>query len=84
MPKKRDGTMCPGFAWIGQSWEHCDNCSQAAWDHDGMQHLKPDAGPFDCYADEWETRPWSDEIIGRWLQHGIIDRRRALELLKAE
>lgn len=24
---------CPGFAWIGQPFNWCDNCSEPYWEH---------------------------------------------------
>jgi hypothetical protein len=36
---------CRGFWWIGQAFEHCDNCGGDIREHDGLHHTP--GGPFD-------------------------------------
>lgn len=28
-----DRPVCEGFAWIGQSFAHCDRCGHPYWEH---------------------------------------------------
>jgi hypothetical protein len=51
----RARTACPGFHWIGQTWEHCDECGRPWHEHEGMLRPKPGSGIFD---NEWEVVPW--------------------------
>lgn len=51
--------VCPGFQWIGQSFEHCDGCGEPYWEHEYDQRIKRDKGPFD--DDLWDYVPISAE-----------------------
>lgn len=51
---------CDSFYWIGQSWEHCDNCGRPWHEHKGLRTLRKEASPFGpVKGDEWYTMPWS-------------------------
>jgi hypothetical protein len=47
---------CRGFHWVGQSWEHCDQCGRPWQEHEGMVRPAPGAGPF---SNETIIVPWS-------------------------
>lgn len=36
---------CPAFAWIGQSFAHCDTCGKPFWIHSHVARVR--GGPFD-------------------------------------
>jgi len=49
---------CRGFRWVGQPWEHCDECGRPWHVHDGLMTLRRDATPFG--DDGWYIKPWSE------------------------
>lgn len=50
---------CKGFAWLGQSFKHCDRCGLPYWEHTHDQQFSRDRGPFD--ADPWVLVPITPE-----------------------
>lgn len=69
-PAPTDKPECRWFRWIGQSFLHCDGCSQPAWEHEGSRELKKDAPMFGGGDDVWVGRPWkpgeADAIRRKW------------------
>lgn len=74
-------TACVAFAWIGQSFAYCDNCSRPAWEHDGYETTKGD--PFTLTVPLRRAR-WKETHITSWLENGYISEERAEELRNAE
>lgn len=68
---ERETEQCKGFQWIGQSWEHCDGCGQPYWEHDCMEGIDRDKGPFD--QDSWIYQPISEESKARVKAHYLGD-----------
>jgi hypothetical protein len=62
---------CRWFKWIGQPLMSCDDCGKPAWEHDGMERMKADKGPFD--PDLWVGVTWEPEeaeaIRRKWGRH---------------
>lgn len=69
---------CKGFQWIGQPMDRCDGCGRPAWEHDYDERMKKGSSPF---SGESEYLPWPTDVIGRWLDRGLITPGRAISML---
>jgi hypothetical protein len=45
-PSRSGDTTCRIFAWVGQSFESCEDCSKPYWDHMYMYPLGNNKGQF--------------------------------------
>lgn len=39
---RRDAMVCFGFRWIGQHFQHCDNCGEPYWEHTHYETMRGD------------------------------------------
>ena len=51
---------CKGFAWVGQSFAHCEQCGEPYWEHQYDKQIKRGSGPFD--DDSWHYVLITDEL----------------------
>jgi hypothetical protein len=66
--------QCNSFQWIGQPITSCDGCGKPAWDHDYREVAVVDSVRVDA--------PWAYWVVGDWLQHGVINQKRAVFLVE--
>jgi hypothetical protein len=72
---RRHRAACPAFAWIGQSFAHCDDCGEPYWDHTHRYALGDEnrqattAGPFAPSRHQFLkviTRKEADAVRAKW------------------
>lgn len=60
-------STCPGFQWVGQSFQYCDGCGEPYWDHQYDCQIDRDSGPF---GTRWKRKLISKEskarVKARW------------------